>query len=108
MYVLLGDYKYVSIVLQSGGMTTMNEQVNITIQQSERFATLGVPREHLEALGEEIGQETVKQPEFNALVLAHKWGNHDIRMIVRNLGSGDYHIVFAMPEDVEPAKEDSE
>ena len=77
----------------------------ITIQQSERFAVLGVPREHLEALGEEIGQETLKQPDFNVLVLAHKWGTQAIKIIVRNLGDGDYHVVFAMPEDVKNALE---
>ncbi len=85
----------------------MNERkVEITIQQTERFAVLGVPREHLEALAEEIGQETFEQPPFNALVLVHEWGRWNIRMIVRNLGSGAFHIVFAMPEDVEKTLED--
>ena len=87
----------------------MNEPIrrlNITIQQTERFAVLGVPREHLEALAEEIGQETYEQPPFNVLVLVHKWGHWDIRMIVRNLGGGNYHVVFAMPEDVNKSLED--
>jgi hypothetical protein len=51
-------------------------------------------------MAEEIGQETFEQPPFNALVLVHKWGRWDIRMIVRNLGSGIYHIVFAMSDDL--------
>jgi hypothetical protein len=87
----------------------MNEQmrhVKITVQQSERFAALGVPREHLEALAEEIGQETLKQPDFRVLVLAHKWGTQDIKIIVRNLGDSDYHVVFAMPDDVQKSLED--
>ena len=40
------------------------------------------------------------------LVLSHKWGTQAIKIIVRNLGGGNYHIVFAMPEDVTKALED--
>lgn len=79
--------------------------MKITIQQTEGFAALGVPREHLEALAEEIGQETFKQPDFKVLVLAHKWGIQKFNMIVRNLSNGAYQIIFAMPEEVERARE---
>jgi hypothetical protein len=78
----------------------------VNIQRTEGVAALGIPRERMEAVGQEIAQAALTDPHWSkqrayTITLAYQWGETPMTLGVTKHDDSSFQVLFLLDSEME-------
>src|SRR5439155_902063 len=79
------------------GATSMKNNINVRIQQTDGHADLKIPVERLEAIGQEVAETGIEEWGIEdetprTVILEYQWGEIGTNIMVRRLSAAQFHV----------------